>query len=149
MKCVWERCSSTSHAVYRSGRYPDCSSALTMASHCPPFKATDQPKRIYWCAELPLNHSTFYYYCDALKTAHTLRNSITYQLLGSVFRETCNQLTLTFLSEGSAHHILPDIILLGQVEELTDPAGSLGTQAARHSAVSQARDVLLTCRKVQ
>lgn len=63
----------------------------------------------------------------------------------SGFRKTCVRVLLTFLSEGSAHHILPHIVLLGQVEQLADPAGSLGAQAARHGAVSQAGDVLLTC----
>ena len=51
---------------------------------------------------------------------------------------------LTFFSQGSPHNILPDIILLGQVEELADLAGPLGPQAAGHSAVGQAGDVLLT-----
>lgn len=52
---------------------------------------------------------------------------------------------LTFLGQGSAHHVLPDIVLLGQVEQLADLAGSLGAQAARHGAVGQSGDVLLTC----
>ncbi|MCM8651532.1 hypothetical protein MZO44_15720, partial [Lactiplantibacillus sp. E932] len=47
-------------------------------------------------------------------------------------------------SERSPDHILPDIILFGQVEELTDPASSFGSQAARDSAISQPRNVLLT-----
>lgn len=52
---------------------------------------------------------------------------------------------LTFFSQGSPHNILPNIILLGQVEELTDLAGPLGTKAARDSAVGQPGNVLLTC----
>ena len=51
--------------------------------------------------------------------------------------------TITFFSQGSPHNILPDIILLGQVEELADLAGPLGTQAAGDSAVGEAGNVLL------
>lgn len=56
--CMSERCSATSRSVYRSGRYPVCSSIVTVASRCPPFKATNQLKRVYWCAELLLNLTT-------------------------------------------------------------------------------------------
>ena len=50
---------------------------------------------------------------------------------------------LTFFSQWSPHNVLPDIVLLGQVEELADLAGPLGSQAAGHGAVGQAGDVLL------
>lgn len=51
---------------------------------------------------------------------------------------------LTFFSQGSPHDILPNIILLSQVEELADLAGPLGTKTARDSAVGQPGNVLLT-----
>lgn len=51
---------------------------------------------------------------------------------------------LTLFIQGSPHNILPHVIFLGQVEELADLAGPLGTKAARDSGVSQTRNILLT-----
>lgn len=51
---------------------------------------------------------------------------------------------LTFFSQGSPHDILPNIILLSQVEELADLAGPLGTKTTRDSAGGQPGNVLLT-----
>lgn len=51
---------------------------------------------------------------------------------------------LTFFGQGSPHHVLPDIILLSQIEELANLAGPLGTKTARDSAVGQPGNVLLT-----
>ena len=55
-----------------------------------------------------------------------------------------SSIRLTFFSHRSPHHVLSDVVLLGQVEELADLAGPLGSQAARDGAVGQARDFLLT-----
>ena len=55
--------------------------------------------------------------------------------------------SLTLLSQGSSDHILSDIILLGQVEELADLAGPFGSKTAGHGAVGQAWDLVLTCGK--
>ncbi len=52
--------------------------------------------------------------------------------------------SLTFFSQGSPHNVLPNVILLGQVEELADLAGSLGTKTARDGAVGQPGNVVLT-----
>ncbi|KAF3852333.1 hypothetical protein F7725_005689 [Dissostichus mawsoni] len=56
-------------------------------------------------------------------------------------REKGSSSTITFFSQGSPHNILPHIILLGQVEELADLAGPLGTQAAGDSAVVENAEV--------
>jgi len=58
-------------------------------------------------------------------------------------RRTCRRLTL--FGDGPADHVLPHVVLLGQVEQLADLAGSLGAQAAGDGAVGEARDVLLAC----
>lgn len=51
---------------------------------------------------------------------------------------------LTLLSQGPSDHVLPDVILLRQVEELADLAGPFGSKTTGHSAVCQSRDVVLT-----
>ena len=49
---------------------------------------------------------------------------------------------LTLLDDqGALDNVLPDIILLGQVEQLPDLGSTLGTETSWNSAVGQARDL--------
>ncbi len=52
---------------------------------------------------------------------------------------------LSLLFEIAANNILPDIILLRQVEELTDLISALRAKTARVHTVGQARDFAVAC----
>lgn len=51
---------------------------------------------------------------------------------------------LTLLIQRLPHNILANVIFLGEIEQLADPAGPLGTKTTGHSCVSQPRNVFLT-----
>lgn len=51
---------------------------------------------------------------------------------------------LTLFIQRFPHNILANIIFLREIEQLADPASSLGTKTTRHSCVCQPRNILLT-----
>merc|ERR550519_1709365 len=54
-------------------------------------------------------------------------------------------LLLTFLGwNRSSNDVLCKIIILGQVEQLSDLSGSFGSQSTRYNSISQPRDIIIS-----
>lgn len=74
---------------------------------------------------------------------HSLHETL-YLLKTTCSHSAVKRWVLTLFIQRFPHNILANIIFLREIEQLADPASSLGTKTTRHSCVCQPRNILLT-----